>query len=159
MKTIRYRAIVDSDVKYPLKKFEEELSVYLADPDGWASRGYVFLHDRQRPEITISLSSPATIHKLGCQDPQLSCAMLGGDSMHINAHRWTGGPVVRQNRSLDDYRQYVVSHEMGHVLGFDHVSCPGKGHAAPIMMQQTLGLGECSPNTKLTAIDTRSKKR
>ena len=78
--------------------------------------------------------------------------------MHINAHRWTGGPVVRQARSLDDYRQYVVSHEMGHVLGFDHVACPGDGQAAPIMMQQTLGVGSCAPNTKLTAIDLRKKQ-
>lgn len=46
---------------------------------------------------------------------------------------------------------------MGHILGYDHVKCPGKGHPAPIMMQQTLGIGECSPNTKLTAKDRRKK--
>jgi hypothetical protein len=41
----------------------------------------------------------------------------------------------------------MVSHEMGHILGKEHVKCPGKGKKAPIMLQHTLGIGECIPNT------------
>ena len=38
---------------------------------------------------------------------------------------------------------------MGHLLGKEHVKCPGKGHKAPIMLQQTLGIGKCIPNTNV----------
>jgi len=41
----------------------------------------------------------------------------------------------------------MVSHEMGHILGHQHEKCTHKGYPAPIMMQQTLGIGKCSPNT------------
>ncbi len=56
---------------------------------------------------------------------------------------------------LKNYRQYMVSHEMGHILGYDHVKCPGPRSPAPIMLQQTKGVGECTPNTKLTGADIR----
>jgi hypothetical protein len=59
--------------------------------------------------------------------------------------------------TLDDYRQYMVSHEMGHILGHDHVTCPSPGAPAPIMLQQTKGIGKCKPNTKLTANDKKKK--
>jgi ssRNA-specific RNase YbeY (16S rRNA maturation enzyme) len=77
--------------------------------------------------------------------------------MYLNADRWKNG-ASPSKLVLKDYRQYMVTHEMGHILGHDHVKCPGKGKPAPIMMQQTLGIGDCAPNTKLTDSD-RKKSR
>jgi hypothetical protein len=145
---ITYTASVDPDVKYPLRQFQEELEMYLADPDGWAAQGYEFVEVTRNPQVIIRLSSPATIQKSGCGDGRLSCAELGGRRMYLNAHRWTHGSAPSR-LPLEDYRQYMVSHEMGHILGHDHMKCPGPGHPAPIMMQQTLGIGACSPNTKV----------
>lgn len=65
----------------------------------------------------------------------------------LNADRWMHGSAASK-LPLAEYRQYMVSHEMGHSLGHDHVKCSGSG-PAPIMMQQTLGIGTCSPNTKV----------
>lgn len=65
----------------------------------------------------------------------------------LNANRWMHGAKASK-LPLERYRQYMVSHEMGHSLGHDHVLCNGSG-PAPIMMQQTLGIGKCSPNTKV----------
>jgi len=77
----------------------------------------------------------------------LSCATLGGDMIWLNADRWIHG-ATPSKLPLVEYRQYMVSHEMGHSLGHEHDKCLGSG-PAPIMMQQTLGIGTCSPNTKI----------
>lgn len=152
---IRYTTVVDPDVKYPSKQFADEVAIYLADPDGWVSESYSFVRSRA-PRVVIHLSSPDYLAKNGCHDPKLSCAELGGHHMYLNFKRWTDGAVASK-LSLDDYRQYMVSHEMGHILGHDHVSCPASGAPAPIMLQQTKGIGACKPNTKLTDKD-RNKK-
>ena len=151
MKVIRYSVVIDPDVKFPLKDFARDVAIYLADPNGWESHGYEFEEVSKSPAVMIHLTSPAGLRKVGCDD-KLSCAEMGGKHMRINAMRWaSGAPASKQ--SLENYRQYLISHEMGHILGHDHVSCPGSGKPAPVMMQQTIGIGACSPNTKLTSTD------
>ena len=143
---IRYSAEVDPDVDYPKQEFLDLLQIYLADPDGWESKGHTFIYDPKGP-VKIRLSSPATIAKTCGVSRDLSCAELGGRHLYLNASRWKHGAKASQ-LPLDSYRQYMVSHEMGHILGHEHVKCvPGK--PAPIMLQQTLGLKGCTPNTKV----------
>lgn len=144
-KQIKYTAVVDPDVRYPQAKFEKELALYLKDPHGW---GKSFKRVKEGG-IAIRLSSPATINEACGKDLRnLSCAELGGKHMYLNAMRWSHG-ASESKLELHDYRQYMVSHEMGHILGHEHVDCPGRGHPAPIMMQQTLGIGECTPSTRV----------
>ena len=40
----------------------------------------------------------------------------------------------------------VVNHEMGHLLGFSHMTCGNPGTLAPVMAQETINLGGCLPN-------------
>lgn len=149
MKTIRYTTLVDADVRYPAKQFAEEVAMYLSDPDGWESQGYRFEPVDRKPDVVIHLASPATLLKSGCKDASLSCAEMGGRMMYLNSMRWTQGSAASR-LPLEEYRQYMVSHEIGHILGHDHEKCAGPGQPAPIMMQQTLGIGSCSPNSKVT---------
>ncbi len=150
---IRYTTIVDPDVDYDPKQFRSEVKTYLADPHGWKSEGYVFVRSSS-PTVEIHLSSPKTLETNGCRDASLSCAEMGGRHMQLNAMRWMKGSAASK-LSLSEYRQYMITHEMGHILGHDHVTCPGKGEPAPLMMQQTLGIGKCRPNTKLTRRDRK----
>ena len=76
--------------------------------------------------------------------------------MWLNSWRWMHG-AHRSKQDLENYRQYVVSHEIGHILGHDHLKCPGIGEDAPIMMQQTQGIHGCTPNIKLTEWDVSAK--
>ena len=152
---VRYTALVDPDVRYPQEEFTTLLQIYLADPDGWEEHGYRFKHVTANPDVAIRLVTPANIVKVCGLPENLSCAELGGKHMYLNANRWLHGSAASK-QSLDGYRQYVVSHEMGHILGYDHVKCPGGG-PAPIMLQQTLGIGQCAPNTKITKIDLKAK--
>ncbi len=135
------------DIRVP-SQIEWYVFMYLSDPDGWGSRGYTFEPSEHNPRVHIRLSMPSTITSICGLSGNLSCAELGGRNMYLNADRWFNG-APNSKLSLDDYRQYMVSHEIGHILGFDHAECPCKNCPAPIMMQQTRGIGQCKPNTKV----------
>jgi hypothetical protein len=157
VKEIRYITQIGKGVVYNDQNFKDEVAAYLADPDGWVSQGYRFIYTSKNPNIFIELCHPNTIATNGCEDSELSCAEMGGHRMYLNSERWIrNGSKSKLN--LKNYRQYMVTHEMGHILGYDHVKCPGKDSPAPVMMQQTLGIGECKPNTKLTQTDLKSKQ-
>jgi hypothetical protein len=144
---VLYMTKVDTDVNYDAKKFADEVAIYLADPDGWAQQNEFVLGEGK----LIRLCNPKTIKQVGCGDPKLSCATLGGNEIWLNSERWMKGAAASK-LPLERYRQYMVTHEMGHSLGHEHVKCPESG-PAPLMMQQTLGIGKCTPNTKLTKVD------
>ena len=152
---VRFTTVVEPGVVYDPKQFARDVEIYLSDPDGWVSRGYEFEYVERSPRVIIHLATPAQIHAAGCAQSSLSCAEMSGQHIRLNSARWSGAHSNHSKLSLDDYRQYMVTHEMGHILGHDHVSCPGPGLPAPLMMQQTLGIGACTPNTKLTSSDRR----
>ena len=155
MKTmVKFRTQVDPDVHYSDDAFREEVTIYLQDPDGWA-QWHTFEYAPTGPAKLIRLCSPKALRAEGCRDDDLSCAVLGGSDIWLNADRWMRG-APKSKLPLVEYRQYMVTHEMGHSLGYDHVKCPGSG-PAPVMVQQTLGIGACTPNTKVTEIDLRMK--
>lgn len=148
---MKYKFTIDNDVAktYNIQDYVEiayDLGMYLNDPNGWVKHGYIFEPVNSREDVHIRLSSPNTIGKICGFEGNLSCAELGGKRMYLNAHRWFYG-ASPSKLSLKKYRQYMVSHEIGHILGHDHKKCPCKGCKAPIMMQQTKGIGECKPNT------------
>ena len=146
MGLIRYTTSVDSDVDYDPRQFAKEVAIYLADPEGWA-QWHTFVVGKGK---TIRLSSRKTMKTEGCVDDRLSCAILGGNEIWLSAHRWIHG-AAPSKLPLERYRQYMVTHEMGHSLGYEHVQCTSG--PAPVMMQQTLGIGKCSPNTAVTPTD------
>lgn len=150
----KIRVVVDDDVRkqYSIRfpaQIEFYVTAYLNDPNGWSSKGYFFEPVHMNEDVLIRLASPATVEKQCGLPSNLSCAELGGKKMYLNADRWFHGSKASK-LVLEDYRQYMVSHEIGHILGFDHQKCPCAGCKAPIMMQQTLGIGKCNPNTKIT---------
>ena len=55
----------------------------------------------------------------------------------IDAQNWTRG-VIQSGLNLEEYQRYVILHEVGHALGYDHVAC--KKAPCPIMYQMTRGL-------------------
>lgn len=148
---MKFKFTIDSDVikSYNIRNTVDiacDIGVYLNDPSGWSKHGYFFEPVNDHEDVHIRLCSPQTIQHICGVGENLSCAELGGKNMYLNADRWFHG-ASPSKLSLYDYRQYMVSHEIGHILGHNHKSCPCKGCKAPIMMQQTKGIGECTPNT------------
>ncbi len=105
--------------------------------------------------VRIRLATPTTVDKLcgavGVQTQgQYSCRY--GSVILINLRRWLKGapgfPI-----DLTGYHNMVINHEMGHLLGFNHMLCPGAGKPAPVMQTQTIALGGCTPNAYPFAAD------
>lgn len=90
---------------------------------------------------------------------QLSVADMGARVIDINYCRWTEQCPNQSQLPLERYQQYVIQHEVGHMMGKDHPS-PSQlrrhtAGTAPIMMQQTLGIAHFQPNAWPTEFDKK----
>jgi len=129
----------------------------LTDPTGWSRMGYSFHRTTEkaarnrdpRTVIHIRLCKPAVVKRV-CNIADRSCADLNLNKIYLNADRWLHG-ADKADLPLEDYRNALVAHEIGHLLSFDHVKCPGAGAEGDVMQEFTLrGWEGCLPTTKPT---------
>ncbi len=75
---------------------------------------------------------------------KFSTTSILGNKRHIrfNLDNWLSG-VPESGLSTDQYREYVINHEFGHGLGYDHQKCVDG--VCPVMYQATRG---CPVGTK-----------
>jgi hypothetical protein len=142
--TIRIRIEVEQGLAIDGECFAGEVLDILNDARSW---GVPFAQvDDESYDLRLVLASPTTTDSL-CSPLQTggiySCR--NGGNVVINLMRWTSG-TDEYAKDLTTYRRYLINHEVGHFLGRGHLPCPGVGNPAPVMMQQTKGLGQCTPN-------------
>jgi hypothetical protein len=125
----------------------------LRNPKGWTHTpqiGFVRVDATSgpiTPDFRISLTSPMTVREgCGYEIPlEASCynPSYGARSeprVFINEARWVRGAVPFQG-DIGSYRQYLINHEVGHALGYQHHEpCEKQDALAPVMMQQTFGI-------------------
>lgn len=116
----------------------------LNDRRGWKRLGYNFEYKEKNAKFRIKIVNEEKIVKI-CKFSGLSCADMTRKIIYINIKRWRRGSK-RSKLSLDEYRTYVLNHEIGHLLGRGHVTCIKNNVKVPVMVQQTLGIGNCKPN-------------
>ena len=102
--------------------------------------------DGRDADFRVILASPATNAVL-CRpldtNGQASCGREG--RVVLTLSRWVHATAeFAELRTV--YRQSLVNHEMGHLLGHAHQMCPRRGALAPVMQQQTYGLDGCRAN-------------
>jgi hypothetical protein len=96
-------------------------------------RHLVRIEDPEHADIRLLFATPSTVDRLcgevGAPDPRrvLVLDRHEGRFAVINSWRYAFGAAGFDDR--DEYRRYVVNHEVGHGLGFGHVGCPGPGAA------------------------------
>lgn len=126
--------------------FAEDVEQVLADPRSWIGGGGALRRvDGGPADLRVALASPRTTDGLCAPlrtNGRYSCAQ--GERAVLNAARWLTGAAAYGDR-IEDYRAYLVNHEVGHALGERHAACPGRGAVAPVMLQQTKGLDGCLP--------------
>ncbi len=144
----RYLVEVEGGLGIDPAAFAAAAQATLEDPRSWSAGGRPALErvDEGPVDFRLVLASPALTDELCAPlrtGGRYSC-FQGGRAV-INARRWLTGAEAYVGR-LDDYRHYVVNHEVGHALGRGHAGCPRAGAPAPVMMQQTKGVGACTPS-------------
>lgn len=128
-------------------RFAQTVMSTLNDPRGWGADGSVsFARTDGTAEFRVTLASPETVDDLCAPldtNGQVSCGRSG--NAVLNLRRWV---LATQELAGDKvtYRQYLVNHEVGHLLGHGHEKCPAPGALAPLMQQQSYKAAPCIPN-------------
>lgn len=127
--------------------FEAVVDATLADPRGWQQAGFrihravgaAYLVVLAEPDEAQARCRPYDVYR------KYSCQI--GPQVVINAERWRHA-TPEWTGDLATYRQMLVNHEFGHLLGQKHpmVQCPVAGRAAAVMSQQSTELRGCLPN-------------
>ena len=138
--------------------FAGEVWRILADPRGWAKHGRTFRMVRSAAEadIRITLTPGKDMRAMFPQDAlqDLNVCDTAARHVYVHAERWDGSLPNASGLGLSLYRAYVVNHEVGHALGAHahQTTCTADGRT-PVMMQQTLGTGGCTPSPWPSAED------
>lgn len=119
----------------------------LNDARGWSLAGVVFSSDpdswlavvlAEGPIVDALCSPLRTGGRVSCQN---------GAHVMLNATRWREATATWDS-SVAEYREYLLNHEVGHLIGQRHPTprCPVLGAPAAVMEQQTGGLAGCVGN-------------
>lgn len=144
---------IDAPQKYK-KSFQAKVKIILTDPKGWrrANIDFVETSDKKKTLYVITLAPNKFITKT-CGFKNMSCTIMKHNICFINLQRWLSGSP-HSNMNLNQYRYYVVNHEVGHMLDLDDYFKKAKGQEigtpGPVMVQHTLGNNGFLPNCKPT---------
>ena len=141
---IRYRVERNTNDE-ATANFASVVDATLADPRGWTRAGFVFERADDAPYTILLAEGPEVQQRCRPYDTygKYSCQL--GSLVAITADRWRSA-TPEWTGDLATYRQMVVDHEVGHLLGLRHRSCPTAGQTAPVMLPQSTELHGCLPN-------------
>ncbi|MFJ1745197.1 DUF3152 domain-containing protein [Streptomyces sp. NPDC088116] len=154
----RYRVDVEKGLGLDGTLFADAVQKTLNDDRSWAHNGAMTFERTTSGEadFVITLASPGTTafwcEKSGLDTTvdNVSCDSASTERVMINAYRWAQGAETFGAKAMFPYRQMLINHEVGHRLGYNHVSCQTPGALAPVMQQQTKSLDiggiKCEPN-------------
>ncbi|MGW7421190.1 DUF3152 domain-containing protein [Streptomyces sp. NPDC054813] len=152
-----YRVDVEQGLGLDGELFAAAVQKTLNDDRSWAHNGARTFERvySGKPDFVITLASPGTTAKwcaksgLDTTEDNVSCDSAATERVMINAYRWAQGSKTYGDK-IHAYRQMLINHEVGHRLGYGHVTCDKDGELAPVMQQQTKFLDHdgihCLPN-------------
>ncbi len=156
--TVRYRVSVRAR---GVGSFPAVLAATLGDQRGWRRAGFRLVRADDAPYLVV-IAEGAEVDRL-CKpyDTYGKYSCQNGPVVAFNADRWRSA-TPEWTGDLATYRQMLVNHEMGHLLGMHHPpkpQCPRPGALAPVMAQQSTELNGCRPNPWPLAAEIRRAAR
>lgn len=148
-RVLTVRVEVEDGLPVDAAVFAQVVMATLNDPRGWGADGSVtFARTDAEADIRVVLASPdqvdamcAPLRTVG----EYSCGRYGHAA--LNYTRWAVGTrETPTGPDLATYREYLINHEVGHLLGKPHVQCPAEGEVAPVMQQQSVKVAPCVLN-------------
>ena len=142
----RVQVAVEKGLPVDPVAFADAVLTILNDPRGWhGADGSTFARtDSEQYDARVVLASPGTTDTM-CLPldtiGELSCGIE--ETAVLNFKRWATGSQAWAK--IAHYRQYLVNHEVGHVIGYRHDLCAGEGQPATVMVQQTTTTSGCVP--------------
>jgi hypothetical protein len=127
--------------------FEAVAEATLSDARGWSRAGFRLVRRDDAPYLVVLAEGDEVDRLCLPYDTYGQYSCQNGPVVALNADRWrTATP--KWTGDLATYRQMLVNHEVGHLLGLHHPrpQCPHPGQAAPVMNQQSTELDGCLPN-------------
>jgi hypothetical protein len=115
-------------------------------PMGWG--GMTVVNDPGEADSVVTLTPGKVMDQ---QFPEFAadklsvCDMSSGE-VWLREERWRGEVPNGSRLALPAYRAYMVQHELGHARGLHHEACSDPNQPAPVMCQQTRGIGACTPH-------------
>ncbi|MET8669579.1 DUF3152 domain-containing protein [Streptomyces tendae] len=152
-----YRIDVEQGLGLDGELFAEAVQKTLNDDRSWAHNGARTFEriESGQPSFVITLASPGTTAEwcaksgLDTTEDNVSCDSAATQRVMINAYRWAQG-AAPYGDAIHAYRQMLINHEVGHRIGYNHVTCDKDGELAPVMQQQTKFVDhdgiDCRPN-------------
>jgi len=141
---------------------DSDMAYFYQSRKAFKDVGYRIIFTRtERYDVIVSKPTAAHYRKIVPKDLWLLSATdrtTKPYKIYINALNWTTVPKESEYTTLDSYRTALLSHELAHALGFDHVGCRSPGLEADVRQQPSLSLHGCRPTTKVI-IDKMSPKR
>ncbi|WP_406838785.1 DUF3152 domain-containing protein [Streptomyces sp. AHU1] len=154
-----YRVDIEKGLGLDGALFADAVQKTLNDKRSWAHGGARTFErvDSGDADFVITLASPGTTAEwcaksgLDTTEDNVSCDSASTERVMINAYRWAqGSKTYGFGDEIHAYRQMLINHEVGHRLGYGHVTCEKDGDLAPVMQQQTKFLDHdgihCRPN-------------
>lgn len=147
--TVGIEILTEDDLRVDGEAFAGVVLDVLNDDRGWGADGSISFAIESDPDLTIMLATPGTVDDLCAPlatNGYTSCRV--GNDVILNVDRWAGATddFLAAGGTVDQYREYLINHEVGHFLGYGHELECGADGTAPVMMQQTLDLRGCEPN-------------
>ena len=145
-KLYRYAVAVESSAKLKANSVAGTIAGVLNDPRSWTGDGDVrfALVAQAKATVKVYLASTKTASSLCDGDGEAGYTCVVGDTVVIHAAQWT--TAAAGFGDLTRYREFLINHAFGHLIGKKHAECGGKGKKAPVMLQQGAGLFGCTAN-------------
>ena len=135
--TLKYHISIQDGLKRSLKHFGDFVENVLTDKRTWKRYKFERTLNKSEAKFKIILTKPSNIYNL-CNMKGLSCTNMITKDVFINSNRWFNGSKPSK-LGLNEYRKYLINHEVFHALGGGHNVCK-ENEICPVSHQHTIGI-------------------